>query len=118
MISLEELQSTIDIINKSAERDKKFSDSMEEYSDECYFFVSNPLQTTLLQNLEKRLSNEQEDIKDYPMLEYWFYELDQGQCNLADDCPVTLEDGTKIPLKTLEDVYNYYKQEYWNEATC
>ena len=52
------------------------------------------------------------DESEYPLIDYWVYELDCGKRWKEGD--VTENDGTDIPLKTVSDLYDELVRQYAN----
>lgn len=83
---------------------EKFNDVLKEIDSEfggCYI---NNKSIDKLYNLLRDLTNDKSDI-----IGYWLWELEFGE-RYEEGC-VSEEDGTPIPLKTLDDVWNYLVDE-------
>lgn len=97
----------IDLMNSIIslhQQQEKFNDVLKEIDSEfggCYI---NNKSIDKLYNLLKDLTNDSSDI-----IGYWLWELEFGE-RYEEGC-VTEEDGTPIPLKTLDDVWNYLVDE-------
>jgi hypothetical protein len=67
-----------------------------------------PVITSTICNYIKEVFNDKGEWFDY-----WFYELDRGEKYTPDSC--TQKDGTPIVIKTVEDIYNFLKENQTNE---
>lgn len=86
------------------QQQEKFNNVLQEMDSEfggCYI---NNKSIDKLYNLLRDLTNDKSDI-----IGYWLWELEFGE-RYEEGC-VSEEDGTPIPLKTLDDVWNYLVDE-------
>lgn len=65
-------------------------------------------------DLEKPISLIMEVLKDamddnYDYISYFVYELEFGKRDMAKDC-ITEQNGTKISLQTIDQLYNYIEK--------
>lgn len=95
----------MDKLKEYEQKDEKFANAIEEFIGDCYAYTINSHYSSMIINLlEKMLSGDSED----DTLSYWYYELNCGEGKIE------TANGTIYKLKSLKDVYDYYKNEVNN----
>lgn len=92
----------IETINQIVELNKEqteFNDMLRRIDTEFGGGYIHNKTISILENLLKTLTNDESD-----WISYWLWELNFGE-SYTDGC-VTESDGTIIPLRTPEDLYN------------
>jgi len=97
-------------IQEQMERDQKFPEVLEPFFDDFQGIYITPLVQDMTDLLKELTGDELEDS----FIEYYIYELDWGQKEMAKDC-ISHADGSKHSLTNLLELYQYLEGRGWNE---
>ena len=93
------LKDTITFLKARKVAQREYQEAFEKFYEDSYApMVEGECESVIVELLETFLGDESGDIS------YWIYELNFGEDATED----TLEDkdGTPIPIKTIDDLYN------------
>lgn len=98
ILTFEDFKSVMEGIEKELTFQDKLYEVFKEMESD--YWRELPSVNVVLMLLDKIFKDESE----YPLIDYWVYELDFGKKWKAG--VLTEEDGTDIPLKTVSDLYD------------
>lgn len=96
------------VVNEIRFQDKIYNAFRGAGIDGDYFRNMPTLDTTLM--LLNRIFK---DDSEYPLIDYWVFELDCGEDWKPNS--VTGDDGSNIPLKTISNLYDELVRQYANK---
>lgn len=111
MISLECLKKNIKICNELERKADVLYEAFKVFADDSYVCVNGESVEAIIELLSVSLENSQTEKAVDETLSYWYYDLNCGKNWKVGS--MQLSDGMDIKLETIEDVYNYYKNTYY-----
>lgn len=110
ILSYDEFKSVMDgVVNEIRFQDKIYNAIIGIGSCGEYYKETPTLDSTLML-LDKIFK----DDSDYPLIDYWVYELDCGEAWKPDS--VVDDNGDSIPLKTISNLYDELVRQYANKG--
>lgn len=106
--NIELLKIGVDAIQYMMNKCDKWKDTFDDMFDgfPVVKFYDEPISAII-----KMLEEAYHDVSDKTygsMLSWWIYEADMGRKTDFADSVIDTETGKKIPMRTIEDLYNYY----------
>ena len=110
ILSYDEFKSVMTGVAKEIRfQDKIYSAMMGAGFSGEYYREIPTLESTLM-----LLNKIFKDDSDYPLIDYWVYELDCGEAWKPDS--VVDDNGDSIPLKTISNLYDELVRQYANKG--
>lgn len=110
ILSYDEFESVMDGVVKEIRFQNKIYSAIVGTGSGGEYYRETPTLDSTLMLLDKIFK----DDSDYPLIDYWVYELDCGEAWKPDS--VVGDNGDSIPLKTISNLYDELVRQYANRG--